>query len=158
MERRVAEWMELWGAVAHNSFWTSLWMGLLARLAKADTTGVHKLLLCQPCTGCTGVFLDGTQFCRGTAHLSTIFHQHLIPILHNEPEHMQHVRASFGLRPLLQLNGTREIFACLLQAPLTGRRTWRSCSRTFSGPSRFLWAPPPPPHPGCGPALTGHIY
>jgi hypothetical protein len=37
---RVTEWMALWGSVAHNGFWTALWLGLIARLARADTTGV----------------------------------------------------------------------------------------------------------------------
>ncbi len=33
------EWLRLWGEVYHSAFWNTLWLHLVARLAKHDTAG-----------------------------------------------------------------------------------------------------------------------
>lgn len=37
------EWMMLWGALSHNSYWDTLWMGLISRLAKLDKNGKTRI-------------------------------------------------------------------------------------------------------------------
>ena len=35
----VDSWIDMWGSMVHCSYWDSLWMGLLARLIKHDSSG-----------------------------------------------------------------------------------------------------------------------
>ena len=39
------EWLRLWGLVYHSSYWNTLWLHLIARLAKHDTAGARGLML-----------------------------------------------------------------------------------------------------------------
>ena len=39
------EWLRLWGLVYHSSYWDTLWLHLIARLAKHDTAGAPGLML-----------------------------------------------------------------------------------------------------------------